>query len=80
MLALAFPDWFTQVGDYKFTGLILGYAAARLVKMDEASGIAVEMGRIASMGIASAAFGPIMNINGSIQASFWRKSANTVTR
>ncbi|WP_232824805.1 bile acid:sodium symporter family protein [Algibacillus agarilyticus] len=41
-----------------------------------ASGIAVEMGRVASMGIAPAIFGPVMNINGSILASYWRKSAN----
>lgn len=40
-----------------------------------ASGIAVEMGRIATMGIAPAVFGPVMNINGSVLASFWRKSA-----
>ena len=40
-----------------------------------ASGIAVEMGRVASMGIAPAVFGPTMNINGSILASYWRKSA-----
>ncbi|WP_394173343.1 bile acid:sodium symporter family protein [Thalassotalea litorea] len=41
-----------------------------------ASGIAVEMGRVATMGIAPAVFGPMMNINGSILASFWRKSAD----
>lgn len=76
-------------------GLILGYAAAKVVRMDEASaraiafevgmqnsglasGIAVEMGRVATMGIAPAIFGPTMNINGSILASFWRKSADKV--
>ncbi len=74
-------------------GLALGYAVAKLVKMDEASaraiafevgmqnsglasGIAVEMGKVATMGIAPAVFGPTMNINGSILASFWRKTAN----
>ena len=41
-----------------------------------ASGIAVEMGKVATMGIAPAIFGPTMNINGSILASFWRKSAD----
>ncbi len=41
-----------------------------------ASGIAVEMGRVATMGIAPAIFGPVMNINGSILASHWRKSAD----
>ena len=40
-----------------------------------ASGIAVEMGKIASMGIAPAVFGPTMNVNGSILASYWRKTA-----
>ncbi len=73
-------------------GLALGYAVAKLVKMDEASaraiafevgmqnsglasGIAVEMGKVATMGIAPAVFGPTMNINGSVLASFWRKTA-----
>lgn len=73
-------------------GLALGYAVAKLVRMDEqsaraiafevgmqnsglASGIAVEMGKVASMGIAPAVFGPTMNINGSILASYWRKTA-----
>jgi BASS family bile acid:Na+ symporter len=37
-----------------------------------ASGIAVEMGRIASMGLAPAVFGPIMNITGSSLAAWWR--------
>lgn len=40
-----------------------------------ASGIAVEMAKTATMGLAPAIFGPVMNINGSILASFWRKSA-----
>ena len=75
-------------------GLALGYFAAKLIRMDEASaraiafevgmqnsglasGIAVEMGRVATMGIAPAIFGPLMNINGSVLASFWRRSAAT---
>ena len=37
-----------------------------------ASGIAVEMGRVASMGLAPAVFGPIMNITGSSLAAWWR--------
>jgi BASS family bile acid:Na+ symporter len=37
-----------------------------------ASGIAVEMGRIASMGLAPAVFGPLMNITGSSLAAWWR--------
>ena len=77
-------------------GLALGYAVAKLAKMDEssaraiafevgmqnsglASGIAVEMGKVATMGIAPALFGPIMNVNGSILASIWRKNATQKT-
>ena len=36
-----------------------------------ASGIAKEMGRVATVGLAAAVFGPIMNITGSILASWW---------
>ena len=36
-----------------------------------ASGIAKEMGKIATVGLASAVFGPLMNITGSILASWW---------
>jgi len=36
-----------------------------------ASGIAKEMGRIATVGLAPAVFGPIMNITGSALASWW---------
>jgi len=42
-----------------------------------ASGIAVEMGKVATMGIAPAVFGPTMNVNGSILASFWRKQLDS---
>ena len=37
-----------------------------------ASGIAVEMGRVATMGLAPAVFGPLMNISGSSLATWWR--------
>ncbi len=36
-----------------------------------ASGIAKEMGKIATMGLAAAVFGPFMNVTGSILASWW---------
>jgi len=36
-----------------------------------ASGIAMEMNRIATMGLAPAVFGPFMNITGSSLASYW---------
>lgn len=37
-----------------------------------ASGIAVQMGKIATVGLAPAIFGPLMNISGSLLASFWK--------
>jgi len=37
-----------------------------------ASGIALEMGRVATVGLAPAVFGPMMNITGSSLATFWR--------
>ncbi|MEM8896775.1 MAG: bile acid:sodium symporter family protein [Bacteroidota bacterium] len=37
-----------------------------------ASGIAVEMGKIATVGLAPAIFGPMMNITGSSLAMWWR--------
>jgi BASS family bile acid:Na+ symporter len=38
-----------------------------------ASGIANSVGKIATMGLAPAVFGPLMNITGSILASYWHK-------
>lgn len=38
-----------------------------------ASGIANSLGKIATMGLAPAVFGPLMNVTGSILASYWRK-------
>jgi BASS family bile acid:Na+ symporter len=37
-----------------------------------ASGIAREMGKIATVGLAAAVFGPLMNITGSLLASWWK--------
>lgn len=37
-----------------------------------ASGIALEMGRVATMGLAPAVFGPLMNVSGSSLATWWR--------
>ena len=37
-----------------------------------ASGIALSMGKVATMGLAPAVFGPWMNISGSALANFWR--------
>ncbi len=38
-----------------------------------ASGIANSLGKIATMGLAPAVFGPLMNITGSILASYWHR-------
>ncbi len=37
-----------------------------------ASGIAVELGKIATMGLPAVIFGPVMNISGSLLASWWK--------
>lgn len=38
-----------------------------------ASGIAKEMGKIATVGIAAGVFGPLMNVTGSLLASYWHR-------
>ena len=40
-----------------------------------ASGLAKAMGKLATVGVPPALFGPIMNINGSLLASFWSKKS-----
>jgi BASS family bile acid:Na+ symporter len=37
-----------------------------------ASGLALQMGKIATVGLAPAIFGPLMNVTGSVLANFWR--------
>ena len=37
-----------------------------------ASGLAMQIGKIATVGLAPAVFGPLMNITGSVLASWWR--------
>jgi bile acid:Na+ symporter, BASS family len=37
-----------------------------------ASGLALKMGKLATVGLAPAIFGPLMNVTGSALASFWR--------
>ncbi|WP_026463036.1 bile acid:sodium symporter family protein [Adhaeribacter aquaticus] len=44
-----------------------------------ASGLAKEMGKAATIGLAPAVFGPIMNITGSILASYWHKNPPVLT-
>lgn len=41
-----------------------------------ASALANEMGKIATVGVASAIFGPTMNVTGSLLASYWSKRKN----
>lgn len=38
-----------------------------------ASGLAKEMGKMATVGLAPAVFGPLMNVTGSILASYWHR-------
>lgn len=38
-----------------------------------ASGIALQMGKVATVGLASAVFGPMMNMTGSMLASWWKE-------
>jgi BASS family bile acid:Na+ symporter len=38
-----------------------------------ASGIALQMGKVATVGLAAAVFGPLMNITGSSLATWWRR-------
>jgi BASS family bile acid:Na+ symporter len=69
-------------------GYLLGYWAARLLRMDEqscrtvalevglqnagiASGLALKLGKIATMGLAAVLFGPWMNVTGSLLANWW---------
>ena len=37
-----------------------------------ASGLALQMGKVATVGLAPAIFGPLMNVTGSVLANFWR--------
>lgn len=37
-----------------------------------ASGLALQMGKVATVGLAPAIFGPMMNITGSSLATWWR--------
>jgi len=42
-----------------------------------ASGLALQMGKIATVGLAPAIFGPLMNVTGSSLASWWRSRTET---
>lgn len=68
------------LGYYSAKALKLNEADARAIALEVgmqnaglASALANEMGKIATVGLASAIFGPFMNISGSILANFWGK-------
>lgn len=42
-----------------------------------ASALALQMGKLATVGLAPAIFGPLMNVTGSVLASWWRKREPT---
>ena len=82
-LALILATFLHNTGGY-----LLGYWAARLLRLDErscrtvalevgmqngglASAIALQMGKVATVGLAPAVFGPLMNITGSVLATWW---------
>ena len=45
-----------------------------------ASGLALQMGKVATVGLAPAIFGPLMNITGSTLASWWRTKPTDVKK
>lgn len=45
-----------------------------------ASGLAGVMGKLATLGLASAIFSPWMNISGSVLANYWRKREKSMTK
>lgn len=45
-----------------------------------ASGIALQMGKVATVGLAPAVFGPMMNITGSSLATYWRDKKSKVKK
>jgi BASS family bile acid:Na+ symporter len=45
-----------------------------------ASGIALQMGKVATIGLAPAVFGPMMNISGSSLATWWRRKTEAETQ
>lgn len=45
-----------------------------------ASGIALQMGKVATIGLAPAVFGPMMNITGSSLATWWRRKSENEPR
>src|SRR5690606_17578370 len=66
------------VGYWYARGFMLSERDARTIAIEVgmqngglASGIAHSVGKIATMGLAPAIFGPLMNVTGSILASYW---------
>lgn len=73
LFGYAFGYWFARLfrlpeSDARTVAIEVGMQNGGL-----ASGIAHSLGRIATMGLAPAVFGPLMNVTGSILASYWHK-------
>ncbi len=85
VLAVIIHNIFGYTLGYIFARLLkLNEKDARAVSLEVgmqnaglASALANEMGRVATVGLASAIFGPVMNITGSVLANYWgKKQAN----
>jgi predicted Na+-dependent transporter len=89
-LSFSLKAWLTTVWIYKILlwkvlrKYISGCTIAFEVGIQNgglASGLALQMGKIATVGLAPAIFGPLMNITGSMLANWWRgrpiKEGNT---
>lgn len=81
LLLVLVHNLFGYLLGYRFARLMgLDQRDARTISLEVgmqngglASGIANSLGKIATMGLAPAVFGPLMNITGSVLASYWHK-------
>ncbi len=81
LLLVLVHNLFGYMLGYRFARLMgLDQRDARTISLEVgmqngglASGIANSLGKIATMGLAPAVFGPLMNITGSVLASYWHK-------
>lgn len=87
VLAVIIHNIFGYTLGYIFARLLkLNERDARAVSLEVgmqnaglASALANEMGRVATVGLASAIFGPVMNITGSVLANYWGKKQASET-
>ena len=81
LLLVLVHNLFGYILGYRFARLMgMDQRDARTISLEVgmqngglASGIANSLGKIATMGLAPAVFGPLMNITGSILASYWHR-------